>query len=171
MSTNSRVLILLLTLVSACSIPQADKVDLARIEQEILAVEKAFSDYSEQNGFAKALAEYASEDVIKLNHNEHPTLGKAQLQKEAMLDSIGSRQGTITWKPLKIWVAESGDMASAFGDWYFKDRSHGITNDSTLYGNYVTVWVKQNDGTWKFAIDGGNPTPGPTTDAMLDLLK
>ena len=157
-----------------CSPADSDNhnaIDPAALQQEIMAVEKSFSDYSEKNGFAKALAEYAADDVIKLNHNQYPTFGKAQLQKEAAQDSIGSSQGTLTWKPLKVWVAESGDMATAFGDWYFTAPSHQTSIDTTLYGNYVTVWVKQKDGSWKFAIDGGNPTPGTTPNIMRETLQ
>ncbi len=157
-----------LIVLCSCSAPRKNRGDLAAIEQEIIAVENSFSDYSEKNGFAKALAEYAADDVIKLNHNQYPTLGKAQLQKEAVQDSIGSSKGTLTWKPLKVWVAESGDMATAFGDCYFTVTSHQTSKDTALYGNYVTVWVKQKDESWKFAIDAGNPTPGPTPRVMTE---
>ena len=54
-------------MLCSCSAPRKNRGDLAAIEQEIIAVEKSFSDYSEKNGFAKALAEYAADDVIKLN--------------------------------------------------------------------------------------------------------
>lgn len=160
----------ILIALCSCSAPSENREDLEEIKQEIIAAEKSFSEYSEKNGFAKALAEYAADDVIKLNHNQYPTIGKAQLQKEAAQDSIGSSQGTLTWKPLKVWVAESGDMATAFGDWYYTAPSHQASNDTTLYGNYVTVWMKQKDGSWKFAIDGGNRTPGPTPDVMLETF-
>ena len=160
-----------LALLFYCSAPKENPEDLKVIEQEIIGVEKAFSDYSEKNGFAKALAEFAADDVIKLSDKQHPTFGKAQLQKEAGLDTVGNSQGTITWKPLKVRVAKSGDMASAFGDWYYTFKSPKTSQDTVLYGNYVTVWVKQADGSWKYTLDGGNPTPGPTTDEMLELLN
>lgn len=141
------------------------------IKQDIINIEQAFSDYSKQHGFAKAIAEYAADDVIKLNSGRFAAFGKAQLRKEANVDSIGSSQGTLTWKPLKVDVSESGDMASAFGDWYFTFKLPETFKDTTLYGNYITVWKKQKDGTWKFIIDGGNPNQGPTSDIMLELVK
>lgn len=151
----------------SCAIPKKEDGDKEKIKQEIIAIELAFSNYSKQHGFAKALAEYAAPDVIKLNPRMFATFGKAELQHEAKADSIGSSEGVLTWKPLKVDVSESGDMASAFGDWYYSYKLPATAKDTTLYGNYITVWKKQKDGTWKFIIDGGNPTPGPTTDSLL----
>ena len=151
--------------------PDKSVEELKQIEKEIIEMEKAFSNYSEQHGFAKALAEYSADNAIKLNTRQFATFGKEELQKEAAMDSTGSTQGTLTWKPLKIQVSESGDMAAAFGDWYYKFKSPKTMRDTTIYGNYITVWEKQKNGTWKFIIDGGNPAPGPTTDQMLNQIK
>jgi ketosteroid isomerase-like protein len=166
-----KVTIVLLAILSACTAPKPNAEELIKVEQEIMDVEKAFSDYSEKNGFSKALVEYASDDLIKLNHLQYATIGKEQLQKEMEADSIGAGETTLTWKPLKVHVAESGDMAAAFGEWCFKFKSLSTAADSTVYGNYVTVWEKQADRSWKFFIDAGNPTPGPTPVEMLELLK
>jgi ketosteroid isomerase-like protein len=163
--------LILYGLLTSCSTPNKSIEELNKIEKEIIETEKAFSDTSEKKGFSKALAEYAADNGIKLNPGQYAVFGKQQLQKEAQEHSIGSNQGTITWKPLKIDIAESGDMAIAFGDWEFKFESPITRRDTTLYGNYVTVWKKQKDRTWKFIIDGGNPTPGPTTNEMLNLVK
>jgi ketosteroid isomerase-like protein len=32
-------------------------------------------------------------------------------------------------------------------------------SDTTMYGDYVTVWQKQADGSWKYVADTGNDTP------------
>jgi ketosteroid isomerase-like protein len=140
------------------------------IKQEVIDTELAFSNFSKQYGFARALAKYAADDAIKLNPRNYATIGKLQLQKEAEADTVGISQGIITWKPLKIDVSESGDLASAFGDYYYTFKLEQTTRDTTLYGNYITIWKKQTDGTWKFIIDGGNPTPGATTDLMLETM-
>lgn len=138
---------------------------------EVVDNDLAFSDFSQKNGFAKALAEYAAPDAIKLNPRQYSTFGKEQLQKEAAADSLGSSEGALTWKPMKVHVSDAGDMAAAFGDWYFTFKSPKTSNDTTLYGNYTTVWKKQADGTWKFILDSGNPVPGPTTEQMLQLIR
>jgi hypothetical protein len=40
---------------------------------------------------------------------------------------------------------------------------HGIKSYfcEKRYGNYMSVWKKQDDGSWKFVLDGGNTTPPP----------
>ena len=170
-TTGQKTMIVLLAILSSCAAPKPSPEALEKVKKEIMDVERAFSDYPEKNGFSKALVEYAADDMIKLNHLQYPTIGKEKLIKEAEEDTTSHSQATLTWKPLKVRVAEAGDMETAFGDWYYKFKSPTTSADSTLYGNYVTVWVKQNDGSWKFFVDAGNPTPGPTTDEMLHLLQ
>lgn len=170
-TSGHNVSIVLLAILFSCTAPKMSTEDIKKVEQEIIEVENAFSDYSEKNGFSKALVEYAADDLIKLNHLQYATIGKEKLKNEAEEDSTGNSQATLTWKPLKVHVAASGDMAAVFGDWYYKFKSPITAADSTVYGNYLTVWMKQKDGRWKFVMDGGNPTPGPTSDEMLKLLQ
>lgn len=145
--------------------------ELESIRQEVMNNDLEFSKYSEENGFAKALAQYAADDAIKLNPQQYSSFGKASLQADADSDTLGNRLGTLTWTPRKVHVSSHGDMAAAFGDWFFKTKSRTTSNDTTFYGNYLTVWKKQSDGQWKFILDGGNPVPGPTTEQMLEAVK
>jgi ketosteroid isomerase-like protein len=162
---------LILSIFLSCTSHKKGTEQLKQVEEEIKKTEAAFSEYSEKNGFANAIAEYAALDAIKLSANQYATIGKERLRQEARADSVGNKRGTITWKPLKIHVAEAGDMAASFGDWFYKFKSRQTSADTILYGNYITIWKKQPDGSWKFLIDGGNATPGPTTDQMTELLK
>jgi ketosteroid isomerase-like protein len=60
----------------------------------------------------------------------------------------------LIWNPLKSEIASSGEIGYTFGEWkYFMKDS---INSDTSYGNYMSVWKKQDDGSWKFVIDGGN---------------
>lgn len=163
--------LLIATTLIACSPQKPSEVEREKIKQEVMSYDLAFSKYSQANGFAKALAEYADEDAIKLNPREYSAFGRAQLQKEADADSLGSSEGVLTWQPKKVTVSGSGDLASAFGDWFFSFKSPQTNRDTTIYGNYITVWKKQQDGSWKFILDGGNAAPGPTTEEMLHLIE
>ncbi|MDZ4714414.1 MAG: DUF4440 domain-containing protein [Cytophagales bacterium] len=166
---------LLITLPSilylSCSSPTLSEDALQALRAEVMETDLAFSAYSQKHGFPKALALYAADDAIKLNPSAYPAVGKAQLEREASNDTVGSRTGSLTWKPLRVHVGSAGDLAAAFGDWTLKTKSPRTSNDTTLYGNYITVWKKQDDATWKFVMDGGNPTPGPTAENLLNQSR
>jgi ketosteroid isomerase-like protein len=49
----------------------------------------------------------------------------------------------------------SADLGYTIGKWQVRSRAHP---DSVFsHGNYVTIWRKQPDGSWKAAVDIGNP--------------
>lgn len=105
-----------------------------------------------KEGFLKALLQYADEDVVKLNEGVLPVVGK-----NAFIKSVGDKIGTklLTWEPVKVEASLSGELGYSWGNWKLAER------DTTYCGNYFTVWKKQTDGTWKFALDGGNNSPAP----------
>lgn len=50
-----------------------------------------------------------------------------------------------------MWVANSGDMATAWGKWTDHPKQGA---DRT--GQYVSVWRKNAAGQWKVLVDIGN---------------
>ncbi len=62
----------------------------------------------------------------------------------------------LTWHPTGAVVAASGDLGYTIGRWESSTPGEdGVTNEKGR-GNYVTIWRKQPDGSWKVAIDIGN---------------
>src|SRR5690242_1268194 len=66
----------------------------------------------------------------------------------------------LTWKPVKIEVAASGDLAYSLGTWQLEGKDPK-GNDVTQTGKYITVWKKQKDGSWKVVADTGTVDPPP----------
>jgi hypothetical protein len=75
-------------------------------------------------------------------------------------------QGTgtaLTWHPVYASVAGSLDLGFTVGE--YSATSRGPSGAAIQrFGKYLTIWKRQPDGTWKFMIDGGNGTPGRSTD-------
>ena len=66
----------------------------------------------------------------------------------------------IRWRPVDAGIARSGELAWTTGPAeYRKDKG-----DATPFrwGYYTSVWLRQPDGRWKVAIDGGITVPQPT---------
>lgn len=118
-----------------------------------------FSDFSIKKGFAKAFIAYADTDAIKMISDNAPLVGKQAIANKYNKISPNNHN-QLSWKPTKAEIAVSGDMGYTFGNYEFRVRLN-TGQDSILYGNYVSIWKKQADGSWKYVLDGGNPTPKP----------
>jgi len=74
------------------------------------------------------------------------------------------KSALLAWQPAFAGMSVSGDMGFTTGPWELKaDRSDA---NPSRYGDFVTVWKKQADGTWKFVVDLGISHPqsgGPQT--------
>ncbi len=124
-------------------------------EEELIKADKEFSEKSIKEGIASAFIAYADEDVILMRDKQFPIIGKKGL--EEYYSKIKKGNAKLEWTPVKAVVANSGELGYTFGDWIYTAKS----SKDTVYGNYVTIWKKQKDGSWKFILDGGNTTPPP----------
>jgi ketosteroid isomerase-like protein len=69
---------------------------------------------------------------------------------------------SFVWEPDRAEVSNGGDLGYTVGTY------RTITQDSTgvrtsVRGKYVSIWRRQEDGTWKVEMDLGNPTSPPET--------
>jgi ketosteroid isomerase-like protein len=70
---------------------------------------------------------------------------------------------SLNWKPAKIEIARSGDIAYSIGTYHlmFTAADGNMIMDD---GKYASVWKKQADGSWKMAVDifnSSTPLPAP----------
>lgn len=137
------------------SVNSCGSADISRDNNEnraaIMKAEKDFCNYSVKEGFFKAFLKFADRDIVKLSDGQFPVRGLKMLA-----ESYGDRTGpkNLLWTPVDGEAAESGELGYTWGNWEF------ATTDTTLYGNYFTVWKRdKKDGSWKVALDGGNSTP------------
>jgi ketosteroid isomerase-like protein len=149
------LLITLVFLFSAVAFAQKQVTDAS----VLIKADEEFSDFSFKNGFANAFMSYADDSVIKLMSNNYPLIGKSELVK-CFTQIAASNHSVLTWTPSKAMIAQSGDLGFTFGHYELRIKLES-DKDTVYYGNYVSIWKKQKDGTWKYVLDGGNPTPAP----------
>lgn len=136
-----------------------NKHDMAKEVADVKQTEIAFSNKSVKDGLGVAFIAFADSGVVKLNDGAFPILGKEALTK-VYSKMKPPYSFTLQWEPVKVEVAESADLAYDYGNWEMKTKTQA-GKDTSYYGNYMTVWKKQKDGSWKYVIDGGNSTPKP----------
>ncbi|HVF89424.1 MAG TPA: nuclear transport factor 2 family protein [Blastocatellia bacterium] len=96
------------------------------------------------------LANLADDGVL---FRPHPVPGKK------FLEASPARPGLLTWEPAFAEASGGGDLGYTTGPWEFRNKSP--EEEPAGRGNYMSIWKKQPDGTWKVALDLGiGNTPG-----------
>jgi ketosteroid isomerase-like protein len=136
-----------------CSAPAADD---SKATEAVIQADKDFNDYCAKHGQQAAFLYYADSSQISFGENALPTIGIVALKES--LDKNHDTISRLTWAPYR--GEASGDVGYTFGFWKYTTKTKAGT-DTIYHGNYVTVWKKEKDGTWKYVVDGGTDTPAP----------
>jgi ketosteroid isomerase-like protein len=137
---------------------QIDPAKADPVTRQVLATEKAFSDYSVKHGTSEAFYRFIADNGMALSPAGPPrtkeTFAKAIAEAKKKKET-GASKSKLEWQALFSDVSASGDMAYNYGTYdYSITDAQGRTQVS--HGYFVTVWKKQPGSGWKFLLDGGN---------------
>ena len=125
---------------------------------EVLEVDRAFAARAGQVGSAAAFREF----MDAVDGRLIPRTGPIAVGGDAIFALMGGTApegGRLLWEPKEAFVAESGDLATTWGEARFVSSN---PEQGERTGRYVTVWRKDEDGRWRGLIDLGNmPTASP----------
>jgi ketosteroid isomerase-like protein len=140
--------------------------DEARLRAELVKMENDFCAMASAQGVPAAFAHFAAPDAAFFDVDPREHRG----QEAVRLRMAGFPPGAkLTWAPLQVDVAASGDLGYTWGRYEF--RNPGADGQEHVGGGfYLTIWKRQPDGSWKFAIDAGTPDrpkppPAPPVEA------
>jgi len=124
----------------------------------MVETERAFARTSAEKGTREAFAAFIVDDGILFR----PTavFGKKWMQEHPLPPS--ATRPLLSWQPIFAAVSRAGDLGYTTGPWQFKQDIKDAK--PVAFGNFMTVWRKQADGTWKFALDLGISNPEPKTE-------
>ena len=123
----------------------------AELEQELMRLEREFSDASGREGVRAWSSRWAPNGRIYAGGVEQ--VGPAAVES-ALGPMIAEHGERFTWWPDTAVVAASGDLGYTLGRYAIVGTA-GQAGDTIARGHYVTVWQKQPDGSWKIAVDIG----------------
>ena len=151
---NAVVLVALVGLFAVGCSPasQSDSQDLDI--EAIRQADLAWSAAQAADGLDGTMSVYL-DDAIMLPPNRPMAIGKEAIRESSEALGIGSPGSSVTWQPMKIEVARSGDIGYAIGTF------EGVVDDAPVKGKYVEIWKKQADGSWKVAADMFSPDSPP----------
>ena len=125
----------------------------------MVATERAFAKLSEEQGTREAFMAFIADDGILFR----PTAVKGkQWMKDHPVPSSDKRP-LLSWYPAVAGMARAGDLGYTTGPWEFRNDIHDAR--PVAWGHFLTIWKKQADGSWRFAIDLGISNPQPALAA------
>lgn len=140
-----KIFLLFILLAFAVAGMAQKSASLAPDLQAMVETERAFAHTAPEKGIRDSFLAFIADDGILFR----PTAvnGKQFLEKQQ------PRPGILTWYPSFADISGAGDMGMTTGPWEFRQKS--LEEQPVAFGAFMTVWRKQADGSWKFAIDFG----------------
>jgi ketosteroid isomerase-like protein len=123
----------------------------------VVMAEHAFAEHSIAHGMKEAFLNFAAPDGVIFRRGPVNAI-------EAWTRTNPAPPGLLTWWPVYADVSGAGDLGYTTGPYEFRDKPTDEKPSGT--GHYFTVWRRQPDGSWKFAVDLGiqhEAPPAPET--------
>jgi ketosteroid isomerase-like protein len=127
--------------------PEAERASLMNAEQEL-------SSDAKMKGTAGAFLSHLAQDARLFRQDAFPVVGKEQIRA-----ALKAQTGMLSWQPAATYVSQSGDLGYAYGT--YESREKATDGKPSEQGNYVRIWKRQSDRTWKIVVDVMNPVRPP----------
>jgi ketosteroid isomerase-like protein len=136
------------------------KVDAEALKASVLDADRAFARAGREQGSAAAYVPLLTDDVRLLRSGRALIAGR-----QAALEALAGDKAPATWEPAGGGVARSGDLGYTYG--VVQKRETGAAGPWVKEGNYLRVWRRQADGSWRLAFDvlSLRPKPAPPKPA------
>jgi ketosteroid isomerase-like protein len=113
--------------------------------QQLVVTEKAFAEMARSAGARQAFLHFLDEQGVlfqpeAVNGREH---WQSRPESPALL----------SWTPVWADISDNGNLGYTTGDWEF--RSQGPDDAPVAFGQYITLWKKQDDGAFRAVLDIG----------------
>jgi ketosteroid isomerase-like protein len=148
----------LLALFSAGGVICSEQPDATTAVKALVESEKSFARTCGEHGIRDSFLQYFAADAVIFA--PEPTNGRAFYAK---YDDKGRH---LNWQPAFAAISSSGEVGLTTGPWELKKSAADPT--PLAFGQFVSVWKKQPDGSWKVIVDVGidHPSPAASRDEV-----
>ncbi len=139
--------------------PMASAQTLRR-SSPILAMvetERDFAALSKEKGTTASFLAYIADDGILFR----PKAVKGKEWLTANPPPPSDKRPWLHWEPTFAFMSWAADMGYTYGPWEYRRDIKDA--EPVAFGHFLTVWKKQQDKPWKFAVDLGISHPRITT--------
>src|SRR5437868_10756079 len=113
--------------------------------QKLVDTEHEFARAAAEKGTKTAFLAYLTDDAVVFVPDQ--TNGKA------FWTARGDTSSLLSWAPNYADISANGIMGYTTGNWEF--RANGKGDAPSAFGDFITVWLRQPSGRYKFVIDIG----------------
>ncbi|MGP1281905.1 MAG: hypothetical protein ACTS1X_02915 [Parasphingopyxis sp.] len=106
--------------------------------------ERAFAEMAQTEGQWTAFRAFAAEGAVMFTPNP--------VDAHTALDGLENPPVAVRWWPARSFVSCDGSMVVNTGPWVRPGPRHGY---------FVTVWERQEDGSWRWRLDDGQDLAAP----------
>lgn len=132
-----------------------------RTRRALVEMERAFAKAAATKGTRDAFIEFLADDGIVFQ--------PGAVNGKKFWTAREPRKGLLSWEPEYADVSRGGDLGWTTGPWEF--RPNGPEDKPVAFGEYFTIWKKQNDGSWKAVLDRGVSTNKSYATKLLQFPK
>ena len=141
---NVIVNILIIAFVTSASAQQTDKVG------QLVSAENFFVALAKGKGIKKAFLTVSDANTIIFRPEP--------VRVEKFFKNKPDNSGSLFWEPVYAKISKSNDWGFTTGPYTYKESD---TSQATYYGDYLSIWKKNQKDVWKLAIDLGVPHQKP----------
>lgn len=127
---------------------------LRAMEAQLVEADRRFADSVQRRGLGAWVNAFAPGGRMISGGESY--IGMEAIRRR-MLPAFADTTFSLTWDPVYAEVSASGELGYTVGR-YTTSVGAGDAA-STEQGTYLTVWRRQDDGSWKVQADIGNPAP------------
>lgn len=120
--------------------------------QTLVDSEKNFAQTSVEHGIRDSFLKFFADDSVVFT--PAPTNAK---KFYANYDDKGRQ---LNWRPIFATMASAGDLGLSTGPWEMKKSPTDAK--PFAFGDFVSIWKKQPDNSWKVIVDLGIDHPAPS---------
>jgi uncharacterized protein (TIGR02246 family) len=153
---------------SGCGHKGATAADLEAAQKAIQADQVKWNqDFKAKN--LEGLLGHYSDDAYFVA--DGPAADGSTAIRKGYSDALTDNYFSVTFASDKIDVANAGDMAYARGHFTEKHQDRKTGKIVTTSGSYLTVYKKQDDGSWKAVEDFASGDPATTKSEAVPAAK
>lgn len=159
------LLLALATIVSAQTLRRSLPI------QAMVEAERDFAATSKDRGTNASFLAYIADDGILFR----PKAVKGKEWLTANPPPASDNRPWLHWEPSFAFMSWAADMGYTYGPWEYRRDIKDA--EPVAFGHFLTVWKKQKDKTWKFAVDLGishprmTPPPPPLRSSYNPTFK
>jgi ketosteroid isomerase-like protein len=148
--------VLAIALSGGLGVAGAERVNVKAAAKAIMAADRSFNQAVADRDMDRFLSFVA--EMATFNGGTPQEIRGREAVGKAWAPFFRVDGPRLTWKPKKAEVLVGGDVGYTIGTWE-RLPAPGSGQTKIARGNYMTVWNKQDDGSWKVVFDTGSSEP------------